>query len=146
MTLDASGLDAAQIPSPIDGRYRVLSRLGSGGMADVYLAEDETLGRDAALQESRRDRPCAGAEFDNRAGGLGIDIARHHARQKAAGGRDGPGDFRIFHPRLEEPGFVAQTFLQRSLLGAARQTRALHLRTQTRILSWARFRRAALLA
>src|ERR1700726_3530209 len=28
----------------IDGRYKVISRLGSGGMADVYLAEDQLLG------------------------------------------------------------------------------------------------------
>src|SRR3954453_24048747 len=38
------------IGTVFDGRYRVLSKLGAGGMANVYLAEDLELARNVAIK------------------------------------------------------------------------------------------------
>src|SRR5687767_1929867 len=42
----------SEIPADtmIDGRYRVLEKIGAGGMADVYCAEDTHLGRRIAVK------------------------------------------------------------------------------------------------
>ena len=37
------------------GRYRVLGRIGSGGMAEVFRAHDESLDRDVAVKLFRSD-------------------------------------------------------------------------------------------
>jgi serine/threonine-protein kinase len=38
------------IGTVFDGRYRIIRKLGAGGMADVYLAEDQELGRQVAIK------------------------------------------------------------------------------------------------
>jgi len=59
----------------VDGRYRVIERIGVGGMADVYRAEDVQLGRDVALKVLHR-RFAQDAEF--------VERFRREARAAAA--------------------------------------------------------------
>ena len=42
--------DVFQPEQVVGGRYRVVRKLGGGGMADVYLCEDLTLGRNVAIK------------------------------------------------------------------------------------------------
>jgi serine/threonine-protein kinase len=63
----------------VDGRYKILRRIGSGGMADVYLAEDTHLGREVALKVLHR-RFAQDAEF----------VERFRREAKAAAGLQHP--------------------------------------------------------
>ena len=55
----------SMIGTLFDGRYKVLRRLGAGGMANVYLAEDQELGRRVAIK-ILNDRHAHDAQFVER--------------------------------------------------------------------------------
>src|SRR5215217_4951297 len=96
----------------IDGRYRVLKRLGSGGMADVYCAEDDQLGRRVALKLLYR-RFAEDEEF----------VERFRREASSAAGLQHPNVVQVFD-RGEWDGtyYIAMEFLEgRSLKQVVRQ-------------------------
>jgi eukaryotic-like serine/threonine-protein kinase len=69
----------------VDGRYRILRRIGSGGMADVYEAEDTQLGRRVALKLLHR-RFAEDEEF----------VERFRREASAAAGLSHPNVVQVF--------------------------------------------------
>jgi eukaryotic-like serine/threonine-protein kinase len=85
----------------VDGRYRILRRIGSGGMADVYAAEDTHLGREVALKVLHR-RFAQDQEF----------VERFRREAKAAAGLSHPNVVGVFD-RGEHEGtyYIAMEYL-----------------------------------
>jgi eukaryotic-like serine/threonine-protein kinase len=85
----------------VDGRYRILRRIGSGGMADVYAAEDTHLGREVALKVLHR-RFAQDQEF----------VERFRREAKAAAGLAHPNVVGVFD-RGEHEGtyYIAMEYL-----------------------------------
>ncbi len=98
--------------SMIDGRYKVLSRLGSGGMADVFLAEDEQLGRKVALKLLHR-RFAADPDF----------VERFRREAQAAAGLQHPNVVGVYdRGSFEDTNYIAMEYLPgRSLKQLIRQ-------------------------
>ena len=85
-----------------DGRYRVLRRIGSGGMADVYCAEDTHLGRQVAIKVLHR-RFAQDQEF----------VERFRREAKSAAGLNHPNVVGVFD-RGEHEGtyYIAMEYLE----------------------------------
>jgi serine/threonine-protein kinase len=61
-------------PDLLAGRYRQLETIGAGGMARVFLAEDERLGRRVAVKRLHADSPSNAAERFEREARLGAAL------------------------------------------------------------------------
>jgi eukaryotic-like serine/threonine-protein kinase len=98
----------------VDGRYRILNRIGSGGMADVYCAEDTHLGRQVALKMLYR-RFAQDQEF----------VERFRREASSAAGLQHPCIVNVFD-RGEHEGtyYIAMEFLQGKTLKEVIETEA----------------------
>src|ERR687886_2984806 len=90
------------IDTLFDGRYRIRRKLGAGGMADVYLAEDQELGRRVAIKI-----------LDDRHAGDGQFIERFRREAKNAAGLSHPNIVSIYD-RGEAEGtyYIAMEYLE----------------------------------
>jgi eukaryotic-like serine/threonine-protein kinase len=85
-----------------DGRYRILRRLGSGGMANVYLAEDEELGRRVAIK-ILNDRHASDDQF----------VERFRREAKNAAGLSHPNIVSVYdRGQAEGTYYIAMEYLE----------------------------------
>ncbi len=68
-------MEVGTTPSVLAGRYRVIDRLGAGGMATVYLADDERLGRQVAVKRLHSDSPADAARRFDREAKVGASLS-----------------------------------------------------------------------
>ena len=96
----------------VDNRYKVSSRLGAGGMADVFLAEDQQLGRKVALKLLHR-RFAADPDF----------VERFRREAQAAAGLQHPHVVSVYdRGSFEDTYYIAMEYLPgRSLKQLIRQ-------------------------
>jgi eukaryotic-like serine/threonine-protein kinase len=86
---------------PFDTRYLILRKLGAGGMADVYLAEDRELGRRVALK-LLNDRHAGDEQF----------VERFRREAQSAASLNHPNIVAIFDRRQAEGTYyIAMEFL-----------------------------------
>ena len=88
--------------SVVDGRYRVLRRIGAGGMADVWLADDEHLQRRVALKILHR-RFAQDREF----------VERFRREAESAAGLHHPNIVAVFdRGEVEGTYYIAMQYLE----------------------------------
>ncbi|MDQ6850490.1 MAG: serine/threonine protein kinase, partial [Actinomycetota bacterium] len=103
----------------LGGRYRVLERIGTGGMADVFRARDEVLARDVAVKVFRT-RPLS---FDNVS-----DVERQRLELHALATLNHPNLITLFDGSLADadgPAFLVMELIDGPTLSARIQESAL---------------------
>ena len=91
----------AALGAIVDGRYKIVSRLGSGGMADVFLTEDQQLGRNVALKLLHR-RFAADPDF----------VERFRREAQSAAGLQHPNVVSVYdRGAYDETYFIAMEYL-----------------------------------
>jgi len=95
------------------GRYRVVARVGAGGMATVYLAEDERLGRRVAVKRLHAESP--------------EDLARRFEREARLGASlNHPNIVSIYDTATDEGGvLIVMEYVHGPTLGGAMRDGAL---------------------
>jgi eukaryotic-like serine/threonine-protein kinase len=90
------------IDTVFDGRYRILRKLGAGGMANVYLAEDQELGRRVAIK-ILNDRHANDDQF----------VERFRREAKNAAGLSHPNIVSVYdRGEAEGTSYIAMEYLE----------------------------------